>query len=119
MISDKGALEETWAQRFYREQIALLQANRIDDLIDRHYHPDATLISFQDVANGHNSLRSYFKKNMQALGKLEVTSVNHFAETADTLFFELSVLSNLGNAIVDEAFVVKDGKATHHFITVR
>jgi hypothetical protein len=119
MVSDERGEAESWAKKFYREQIALLQANQIDELIERHYHSDAALISFQEIARGHDSLKNYFKRSMQALGKLEVTSIDDFSETADALFFELTVHTRLGDSIVDEAFVVREGKVTHHFITFR
>ena len=46
-------------------------------------------------------------------------SVDQFAETEDTLFFEASVSTSLGKARVYDAFVLRDGKVTHHFTGIK
>jgi hypothetical protein len=109
----------SWAQRFYDEQIALLQAKRIDELIDSHYHLDATLVSFEKIVRGNRELKLHFRGYMERLGTLEIVSLNQFVETMDSLFFEATVVTNLGRVTVYDAFVVRDGKATHHFTGVK
>src|ERR1700730_8698912 len=46
-------------------------------------------------------------------------SVDQFAATEDTLFFEASVSSSLGEERVYDAFVLRDGKVTHHFTGIK
>jgi len=56
---------------------------------------------------------------VQQLGKLTVLSLDRFAETEDTLFFEASVSTAAGEACVYDAFVLRDGKVTHHFTGIK
>ncbi|MBV8730965.1 MAG: hypothetical protein JO336_14255 [Acidobacteriia bacterium] len=109
----------TPGRRFYNEQIALLQQGRTDDLIDRHYHQNASLVSFANVVRGHVGLKEYFRAYMTKLGKLEILSLDQFMETDDSIFFEATVRTAIGESKVYDAFVLRDGKATHHFTGVK
>jgi SnoaL-like protein len=115
MDSSRAACETNSGRRFYDEQIALLQQNNTDELIEHHYHGDAVLVTFQGVVRGEEALKRHFRSYMAKLGKLTVRSLDQFAETEDSLFFEATVETALGVARVYDAFVLKQGKATHHF----
>jgi hypothetical protein len=49
----------------------------------------------------------------------EVLSLDQFVETEDTIFFEATVRTAMGQVKVYDAFVLSDGKATHHFTGVK
>ena len=119
MDSDSAMTQRSWGHRFFDEQIALLEQGRTDELIERHYQPDAVLVSFQGVVRGHQALKRHFRSYMQKLGKLTVHSLDQFAETEDTLFFEASVSTSFGEGHVYDAFVLKNGKVTHHFTGIK
>lgn len=106
-------------RRFYEEQIALLRQDSTDDLIDQHYQQDAVLISFAKVVQGRAALKEHFRAYLKMLGTVEVLSLDQFVETEDTIFFEATVRTALGQVRVYDAFVLSDGKATHHFTGVR
>ncbi len=38
-----------------------------------------------------------------------------FIETEDTIFFEATITGDLSEAQVYDVFMLRDGKATHHF----
>ena len=86
-----------------------------DELIDSHYHEDAVLVSTTKVVRGHQNLKQHFRAYLAMLGKLGVTSLDAFIETEDSILFEASVRSVLGEAKLYDAFVLQDGKATYHF----
>ena len=119
MDFDNAGSQPSWGQRFCDVQVALLEQSRTDELIERHYQPDAVLVSFQGVVRGHEALKRHFRGYLQKLGKLTVLSLDQFAETEDTLFFEASVSTAAGEARVYDAFVLRDGKVTHHFTGIR
>ena len=119
MDSDSAMTQRGWGHRCFDEQIALIEQDRTDELIERHYQPDAVLVSFQGIVRGHEALRRHFRSYMQKLGKLTMPSLDQFAETQDTLFFEASVSTSLGEARVYDAFVLRDGKVTHHFTGIK
>jgi hypothetical protein len=88
-------------------------------LIDNHYNEDAILIGFDFVVKGRDALKTHFRTYLQTLGHLEVKSTNKFRETEDAIFFEASVVSDLGPAEVYDALVLKQGKIAYHFTGVK
>ena len=110
---------ETPGRRFYEEQIALLRPDLTDELIDRHYQRNAVLISFTKVVQGHAALKEHFRAYLKMLETVEVLSLDQFVETEDTIFFEATVRTAMGQVNVYDAFVLSNGKATHHFTGVK
>ncbi len=110
--------EESTKRQFYEAQIGYLVAGDVEGLIDNQYTDDATLVSFDNQIKGNAALKEYFKGYLQMLGNLEVVSTDKFVETDDTLFFEATVNTNFGQAKVFDAWVLRDGKISHHFTGV-
>jgi len=108
----------TPGRELYDRQIGFLLAKDADGLIDTNYAPDAELISFANVIKGRAALKEYFRGYITMLGDLRVKSIDKFQEAGDAVFFEATVQSALGEAHVYDAFVVRDGKITHHFTGV-
>jgi ketosteroid isomerase-like protein len=105
-------------RQFYDAQIRYLQSGDVEGLIDNQYTQDATLVSFDNQITGNAALKEYFKGYLQMLGSLEVLSTDKFVETDDSLFFQATVKTNLGQAVVFDAWVLRDGKISHHFTGV-
>jgi len=105
-------------RELYERQVGFLLAKDVDGLIDTNYAPDAQLISFQVTVTGADALKAYFRGYLEMLGDLVVESTDKFAETGDAVFFEATVRSALGRARVYDAFVLRDGRITHHFTGV-
>jgi hypothetical protein len=106
-------------RRFCDEQLALLQQAKTDELIDKHYHNDAVLISATLVVRGQAALKKHFHAYITALTKIEMLSLEALIETDDGILVEATMRSALGEARTYDAFVLKDGKVTHHFTGVR
>lgn len=119
MTTAKLQTAETPGRSFYDEQIALLRLDSTDELIDKHYQQDAVLISFPKVVQGHAALKEHFRAYLKMLGTVEVLSLDQFVETEDTIFFEATVRTAMGQVKVYDAFVLSDGKATRHFTGVK
>jgi hypothetical protein len=105
-------------RELYERQIRFLLDKDVDGLVETNYAPDAELISFQNVIRGREALREYFRAYVEMLGDLVVESTDKFQETPDAVFFEATVSSKLGRARVYDAFVLRDGRITHHFTGV-
>ncbi len=120
-IEWKGSqtIEKTQAREFYKEQLDYLFAKDVDGLIDNHYNEDALLVGFDFVVKGRDALKAHFRNYLQTLGHLEVKSTNKFRAAEDYLFFEASVVSDLGPAEVYDALVLKEGKISYHFTGVK
>lgn len=103
---------------FYQRQLDYLRAKNVDGLIEAHYDDDAVLISFDRTVRGHDALKDHFRGYLEMLGDLVVESTDKFTETDDAIFLEATVTSNLGGARVYDAFVLRDGKISHHFTGV-
>ncbi|MDQ6726729.1 MAG: nuclear transport factor 2 family protein [Actinomycetota bacterium] len=110
--------EESPKRQFYDAQIRYLQAGDVAGLIDNQYTQDATLISFDNQITGNAALKEYFAGYLKMLGSLEVLSTDKFVETDDSLFFQATVKTDLGQAVVFDAWVLRDGKISHHFTGV-
>lgn len=105
-------------REFYERQIDYLVAGDVEGLIDNQYTDDALLVSFDNQIRGNAALKEYFKGYVEMLGKLEVVSTDKFVETDDAVFFEATVNTNFGQAVVFDAWVLRDGKIAYHFTGV-
>lgn len=108
-------MAQTPGRSFYDRQIEFLARQDIDGLIDTQYHPKATLVSFDVTVHGSEALRQHFRNYLGALGKIELVSTDKFAEIDDAIFFEATVNTANGQAVVYDVFTFQDGKAIRHF----
>ena len=104
----------TPGRAFYQRQIAALEAGDLDALMTQ-YHPEASMIGFDFIVKGHAAIRKHFEDYLKRLGRLKLKSTDKFTETEDAIFFEATITSDLGEAQVYDVFMLRDGKATHHF----
>jgi hypothetical protein len=111
-------MSETGKRQLYEAQLRYLQAGDVDGLIDNQYTDDALLVSFDNRIRGNAALKDYFRGYLQVLGTIEVLSTDRFVETDDTVFFEATMKTNLGQARVFDAWVLRDGKISYHFTGV-
>jgi hypothetical protein len=105
--------------KFYNRQMDFIYKKDVDNLIDTNYNDDAQLLSLATdtgfTVKGKEALKEHFKGYLQMLGDLTVKSVDKWQETDDTIFFEASVnASNIGDARVYDAFILRNGKVSHH-----
>ena len=105
-------------REFYERQIQYLLDRDTDTMIDEHYNEDAKLVSHDNVIQGRDDLKQYFKGYVEMLGNLEVLSTDKFTDTGDAIMFEATVNSNFGQVRVYDAFVMNDGKIDYHFTGV-
>ena len=105
----------TPGQKFYERQLGFLASGDTDALVDNQYTPDGTIISFDFIRRGTAELKQHFKNYMAMLGYIKLVSTDKFTETADSIYFEATVETKLGVVRVYDVFMLKDGKATHHF----
>lgn len=107
-------MTNTPGQIFYERQIAVLEALDMDGIMQQ-YHPDATVLGFDVHVKGHPAIRKHFEGYLERLGTIKLKSTDNFAETEDGILFEATILTRLGEARVYDVFMLRDGKATHHF----
>ncbi len=107
-------MNSTLGREFYNTQIALLEARDLDGLMSQ-YHEDAVLVGFDLLVRGCEALRKHIEGYLARLGSFKLKSTDKFTETEDSIFFEATVLTDLGEARVYDVFMLKDGKATHQF----
>ena len=107
-------MEPPPGKAFYQRQIAALEASDLDALMTQ-YHPDATMVGFDFTVKGHAAIRKHLEGYLERLGTLKLKSTDKFTETEDAIFFEATTTSILGEARVYDVFLLRDGKATHHF----
>jgi ketosteroid isomerase-like protein len=106
--------EQTSGRAFYQRQIAALESGDIDRVMAQ-YHEDAVLVSLDTTVHGLAALREHFVGYLARLGSLTLLSTDRWAETPDSIFFEATVRTGSGEAKVYDVFILREGKATHHF----
>jgi hypothetical protein len=104
---------------FYERQLDFLVRKDVDGLIEQQYTPDAVLISFDQVVSGRDALKAHFRAYLETLGHLVVKSTDKFVAAGNAIFFEATVASDLGEARVYDAWVLRDGKIARHFTGVK
>lgn len=107
-------MDSTSGREFYNAQIAFLEAGDLDGLMSQ-YHEDTVLVGFDLIVRGREALRKHMEGYLARLGSFKLKSTDKFTETEDSIFFEATVLTNLGEAKVYDVFILKDGRATHQF----
>lgn len=115
-IGDSGRASRP-GEVFFRQQIRCLEAGDMDGLMGQ-YHEDAVLLTFGAVVRGRVAIGEFLRDYLGHLGAFTLRSTDRFVDSGDAVFVEATVLSDLGEARVYDAFVLRDGKATHHFAGV-
>lgn len=108
-------MTETPGRAFYERQLGFLASMDGDELVRRQYHPDATLVTFDKTVHGRGALVDHFRGYLAFLGSFRLLSTDKFVETEDSIMFEATVAIDPGTARVYDVFLLRDGKATHHF----
>jgi ketosteroid isomerase-like protein len=106
--------QPTPGRAFYERQIAALESGDVDRVMAQ-YHEDAVLISFDTTVRGLSALRQHFVGYLARLGSLTLLSTDRFTETPDSIFFEATVRTSSAEVKVYDVFMLRDGRATHHF----
>lgn len=109
----------TPGRAFYDKQLEYLYAKDVDGLIDNNYNEDAVLVSFDGIVKGGEALKEHFRGYLEYLGSITVDSTDKFTETEDSIFFEATVTTKLGQVHVYDAMVFRDGKISYHFTGVK
>ena len=99
---------------FYNNQIAYLEANDLDSIVEQ-YHEDAVIVGFDFQVKGREAIRKHMGAYLQRLGSFKLVSTDKFTETADSIFFEATCETTLGIAHVYDVFMLRNGEATHQF----
>lgn len=110
----RNRMETTPGREFYEQHIAFLEAEDVRGLMGQ-YHEDAVLVTFERTVPGRGAIREYMTEYLDNLGSFTLKATNRFRETDDALLFEVTVVTTQGEARMCHSFVLRDGKATHHF----
>jgi hypothetical protein len=102
---------------FYERQLALLAEKDHVRLIDEQYHPDAKLININlpHVIEGADALKDHFRDYLAQNGYIKLITTDKYIETDDSFMFEATAETANGIARVYDVFMMRDGRATHHF----
>lgn len=112
-------MTETPGNQFYQRQLDYLTAKDVDGLVESQYADDGEIVSFDFTIKGQEALKEHFRGYLEMLGYIKVLSTDKFAESENTIFFEATVETKLGVVQVYDAFVLRNGKAVHHFTGVK
>ncbi|HTX98098.1 MAG TPA: nuclear transport factor 2 family protein [Mycobacterium sp.] len=119
MNSPVKMVVDTPGKLFYEEQVKYLLDKDVDSLVEKHYHDNAVIVSFDHIVRGKDNIRDYFTQFFNSVTIEQVVSTDKFTETEDTLMFEATVESNGGMIKTFDALVLDSGRIRLQFTGVR
>jgi SnoaL-like domain len=117
-------MSTTPGRKFFDAHMQYIYANDIDGMIDNQYTEDAVLISPFDVLDdarpphivrGRAALKAFFAKYLAYQGSINVESLDNFAETDNSIFFQAVFTSRTGRWAVGDAWHMTDGMIDTHY----
>jgi len=116
-------MSTTPGRRFFDQHMVYIRENRIDEMIDDQYTPDAILFSPFDILDkppphtvrGTQALKDFFHKYVTWQGSINVESLYDFAETDTSIFFQAIFTSKTGRWAVGDGWHMTGGKIDTHY----
>ena len=112
-------IADTPGKRFYEEQVKYLLDKDVENLVEKHYHDNAVIVSFDHIVRGKDELKAYFTQFLRSVTIERVISTDKFTETEDTVMFEATVQTNHGVIKTFDALVLEAGRIRLQFTGVR
>lgn len=119
MNSPVKMVVDTAGKLFYEEQVQYLLDKDVESLVEKHYHDNAVIVSFDHIVRGKDKIKNYFNQFLNSVTIERVTSTDNFTETEDTVMFEATVESNRGVIKTFDALVLESGRIRLQFTGVR
>jgi hypothetical protein len=110
---------DTPGKRFYEEQVKYLLDKDVENLVEKHYHDNAVMVSFDRIVRGKDELKAHFNQFLNSVTIERVVSTDNFVETEDTVMFQATVESNQGVIKTFDALVLESGRIRLQFTGVR
>jgi len=104
------------ARRFFDERRSFLQDNDLNGLLQAHYQPDAVLLGPGFGVSGLPALRD---KLTAALTGLQFKRLDNFTQAENSIFFEATYNSSVGETSQFEAWVLRDNKIAYDFVGLK
>ncbi len=119
MNSPVKMVVDTPGKLFYEEQVKYLLDKDVESLVEKHYHDNAVIVSFDHIVRGKEQIKAYFNQFLNSVTIERVISTDNFTETEDTVMFEATVESNHGVIKTFDALVLESGRIRLQFTGVR
>lgn len=102
-------------KEFYNEQLQLMASGDIDGLLEKHYHEDAIMVTFDGIRRGRKELKDYYVNTLKKMGRITYLATEYFAEIEDVIIFKAVITSDgRGTVHADNGLYMKDGKIYRH-----
>lgn len=119
MNSPVKMVADTPGKLFYEEQVKFLLDKDVESLVEKHYHDNAVIVSFDHIVRGKDEIKTYFNQFLNSVTIERVISIDNFTEIEDTVMFEATVDSNHGLIKTFDALVLESGRIRLQFTGVR
>lgn len=118
---------------FFENHLRLLSLGKIDEMVKQDYCKDALLIGFLNHVDGkmgkkniqvrgREPIKQFFQDYLKLVGGLEVIDyelLEEFDGVRGSIYFQYTANSNLGTIEVGDAWTMKAGKISAHYILGR
>lgn len=111
---------DTPGWRFYKKHIQFFLDKDVDGLLASDYTEDAEVMAGEFAVKGRAALHDLFTGYLDMIGDFTLRSTDKFCESDDAIILEAILdTEKTGERKVYDAFVMRDGKISHHFTGVR
>lgn len=107
------------AKIFYQEQLELLGAKNIDQIVETHYNENAQMLALTGeepkIVTGHKEIKELFTGYLEYVFRGFVSTEKFVSNEEDSIFFEATIDTVNGHVRVYDAMYLENGKITRHY----
>ncbi|MDQ1357388.1 MAG: hypothetical protein QOF20_2872 [Acidimicrobiaceae bacterium] len=112
--------QESPQWKFYVKHVQWFLDGDVEGLVENDYTDDAVLLAGEFSVKGHDALKAAFTQYLEMVGPFTVRSTDKFNTIDDAIMLEAILdTTNAGERKVWDAFIMRDGKISHHITGVR
>ncbi|NQU42594.1 MBL fold metallo-hydrolase [bacterium] len=102
-------------KHFYLEQLAMIGAGKLDELVTAHYTDDCAIVTFDGIHHGRAEIKEYLIDTLQKHQQITDLKMEYINESEDVFIFRASVTSvGRGTISAQDAFYFENGKVKRH-----
>lgn len=106
--------------KFYVKHVKWFLDKDVDGLVANDYTDDAVLLAGEFSVKGKDALKAAFSQYLDAVGDFTVRETSKFNTIDDAIMLEATLdCEKAGERKVWDAFIMRDGKISHHITGVR
>jgi SnoaL-like domain len=97
----------------------VMAGGNLDAIVDM-YADDARVVSYSDIARGHDQIRDLYRTSLAFHGTYEVVSIDQLRDADDLVMWDATVQTRAGLLLTTQIMLLDpSGKILHHVPGIR